>query len=534
MQNLLKRLQPRDVEQLSAQLALYRPGPLESGMLDDFIECRHGRQEPHYPHPCLEEILKETFGVILYQEQVMQIAQKYSGYTLGGADLLRRAMGKKKPEEMAMQTSAFVEGAKKTQNVAEEDSKALFNLIEKFAGYGFNKAHSLAYAFISYQTAYLKAYYREEFMAASMTLDRGNPDKLIVLKEDLDFGKVPLLAPCINKSTNRFEVENHDGVKKVRFALNAIKGSGDEAAKIIAAERNKNGDFKDIFDVMERLTPASMNKRLFEVFTYSGAFDCFGLERGYLMANSETLLQYMQESSREANSDQMSLFANSADTLDRPKLKDADAMDQIEQLDMEEKVLGFYISDHPLSAYSEELEKLKADLVNIEDLLEKAQKSSKSAVKIAGSIADFRERKTQSGSLMGVVKISDFTGMQEVAIFPNQYEAAKSVLEDGMPVVINARLKYNEGRLSVQAENIESLDAQIMNATTLKIRLNNYLDISLLADLLEKQVNGGTAVFVHYNLDTVGDVVIKLTKYIKLNRKFFHSLNQIEGLEIIS
>ncbi|HAG53383.1 MAG TPA: DNA polymerase III subunit alpha [Alphaproteobacteria bacterium] len=530
MQDLLKRLQPHDIEQLSAQLALYRPGPLESGMLDDFVECRHGRQDPHYPHPCLEPILKETFGVILYQEQVMQIAQKYAGYTLGGADMLRRAMGKKKPEEMAKQTSTFVEGAKKTQNVEEKDSKELFSLIEKFAGYGFNKAHSLAYAFISYQTAYLKANYREEFMAASMSLDRGNPDKVITLKEDLDFGKVPLLAPCINHSTARFEVEQYEGVKHVRFALNAVKGSGDEPAKLITEERKKNGKFKDIFDVMERLTPASMNKRLFETFTYAGAFDCFGHERGFLIANMNVLLQYMNESSKEAASDQMSLFGSEA--LERPKLKNADGLDQIEQLELEEKSLGFFLSDHPLSAYAEELEKLKSELIDIKDLEEKAKKSTRGSIKIAGAIADFNEKKTQSGGRMGIVKISDFTGVQEVAIFPNQYESAKSVLEEGMPIAITARLKYNEGRLSVMAENIEALDSQTMNATAIRIRLNNHLAIAEVANLLEGQQNGGTACFINYNLEDVGDVVIKLAKYIKLNRKFFYNLKQIEGIEL--
>jgi DNA polymerase-3 subunit alpha len=536
MQDLLKKLQPRDIEQLSAQVALYRPGPLESGMLDDFVECRHGRQQPHYPHPCLEPILKETFGVIVYQEQVMQIAQKYAGYTLGGADMLRRAMGKKKPEEMAKQTDTFVKGAKECQNVPEEESKALFNLIEKFAGYGFNKAHSLAYAIVSYQTAYLKTHYREEFMAASMTLDRGNPDKLITLKEDLDFGNVPLLAPCINNSTNRFEVEMHDGVRHVRFALNAIKGSGDEAARLIAKERKENGQFKDIFDVMERLSPACMNKRLFEVFTYSGAFDCFGLERGYILANMDILLHYMQECSKERTSDQMSLFGDVADSLERPKLKDADGLDQIEQLENEERVLGFFLSDHPLSAYEEELGKLKADLIEIKDLEEQAKKSTRGSVKIAGAIADFFEKKTQNGGRMGIVKVSDFTGTQEVAIFSGQYESFKGILEEGMPICITARLKYNmdNKRLSVQAENIEALDANTMNATALKIRLNNHLAISQVANLLEDQANGGTAVFVHYDLENVGEVVIKLTKYIKLNRKFFHNLKQIEGIEIHS
>jgi len=533
MQDLLKRLQPRDIEQLSAQVALYRPGPLESGMLDDFVECRHGRQEAHYPHPCLEGILKETFGVIVYQEQVMQIAQVYSGYTLGGADMLRRAMGKKKPEEMAKQTGIFVEGAKKCHNVPEADSTALFNLIEKFAGYGFNKAHSLAYSIVSYQTAFLKTHYREEFMAASMTLDRGNPEKVITLKEDLDFAKIPLLAPCINHSTNRFEVETYDNVKHVRFALNAVKGSGDEAARLIAEERKTNGKFKDIFDVMERLNPACMNKRLFEVFTYSGGFDCFGHERGFLLANMDILLHYMQECSKERNSDQMSLFGDVADTLERPKLKHVDGLDQIEQLENEERVLGFFLSDHPLSAYAEELEKLKSELLDIKDLEEKAKRSTRGSVKIAGAIADFNEKKTQNGGRMGIVKVSDFTGVQEVAIFPAQYEAAKSVLEEGMPIAITARLKYNEGRLSVMAENIEALDSQTMNATAIRIRLTNHLAIAEVANLLEDQQNGGTACFINYDLEDVGDIVIKLAKYIKLNRKFFHSLKQIEGISLI-
>ena len=369
-------------------------------------------------------------------------------------------------------------------------------------------------------------------MAASMTLDRGNPDKVITLKEDLDFGKVPLLAPCINHSTNRFEVEEHDGVKHVRFALNAIKGSGDEAARLISVERKENGKFKDIFDVMERLNPACMNKRLFEVFTYSGAFDCFGHERGFLIKNMDMLLHYMQECSKEKVSDQMSLFAEVADSMERPKLKHHDGLDQIEQLELEEKVLGFYLSDHPLSAYKEELEKLKSELVDIRDLEEKAKKSTRGSVKIAGAIADFNEKKTQNGGLMGIVKVSDFTGTQEVAIFSAQYEGFKSVVDEGMPIAITARLKYNEGRLSVQAENIEALDSQTMNATAIKIRLHNHLAISQIADLLEDQQNGGTAVFVNYNLPDVGDVVIKLAKYIKLNRKFFHNLKQIEGMEL--
>ncbi|MCP4355405.1 MAG: DNA polymerase III subunit alpha [Proteobacteria bacterium] len=532
MQDLLKKLQPRDIEELSAQVALYRPGPLDSGMLDDFVECKHGRQKAVYAHPVLEPILKTTFGVIVYQEQVMQIAQAYAGYTLGGADMLRRAMGKKKPEEMALQTDVFVKGAKDTLNIPEKDSKALFDLIAKFAGYGFNKAHSLAYAFIAYQTAFLKTHFREEFMAATMSLDCGNPEKLVKLKEDLDFGKIELLAPCINNSTARFEVENHDRVKKVRFALNAVKGSGDEPAKLITKEREENGEFKTIFDVMERLSPASMNKRLFEAFTYAGAFDCFNLDRGYIIANMETLLQYMNESSKEKESDQMSLFADSS-AMEKPKLKDAPKFDPIDQLEAEEKSLGFFLSDHPLSVYEDELKALGKDLVQIKDLAELAKKTNKSTLKIAGSIADFYERRTAAGQMMAIVKISDFSGIQEVVLFPRQYAEFQHVLEDKQPVAITIRLKLNEKGLSVQGESIESLDKDIVNMSTIRLQVENHLSVPKLAGLISEQGSGGTSCLLYYNVEKVGTAVIKPVSHIKLDRKFMYKVKQLDGIEVL-
>ncbi len=529
MTDFLVRMEPDKFSYLSDVVALYRPGPLESGMTDDFIECRHGRQEAKFPHPELEPVLGETFGVPVYQEQVMRMAQVMAGYSLGGADMLRRAMGKKKPSEMAKQREIFAEGSAKLHNLKREESDAIFDLMANFAGYGFNKAHTVAYGWVSYQTAYLKAHFPLEFMAASMTLDRGNSDKVLKFKRELERMKVPLLNPDINKSGSEFRVENGEAI---RFALTALKGSGEEAVAFIEKERQENGNYKDIYDFMERIPPEFMNRRQLEVLIKAGAFDSMDYERSVLFQNADVLLSYMQMYHKEKNSDQIGLFGGATEvTLERPKLNlEKDRWDPFEALDKEQQAIGFYLSSHPLNIYDAEL-RSKRDLKEVANLNTLALGDVKKA-KIAAIIHEKRELKTKRGDRMAILNISDSSGQEEVAVFPKDYIKFEETIDKGRPVFMKISLGVDGERVRMNVEDMSDLESTLSSENALNIRITDMAAIDKLKEVWAGQENGKTECKLIYTSPRVGEIVVQLNRPIQAGKRLMYQLESLAGIEV--
>ncbi len=529
MRELLKKLQPDVFEDVTALVALYRPGPLGSGMVDTFVDCRHGRQKVEYPHPLLEETLKETYGVILYQEQVMASAQVLAGYSLGAADLMRRAMGKKKPEEMAKQREIFVNGATEHNNVPLEQSNHIFDLIDKFSGYGFNKSHSLAYGYICYQTAYLKTHFPLEFMAASMTLDRGNTEKVLKFKQDLDVNKIPLLGPDINASKAMFSVEG----EAIRHALCALKGAGEEAMKALEEERNTNGPYKDVFDFISRQVPKNMNRRQLEVLIKAGALDSLEPNRARLMASVDTLLGYMQSVNEEKNSDQIGLFGgadDSAPQLSLPPLAERSPWDQLELLEHEQQAIGFYLSSHPLQAFSEDMAKL-GQLDSIA-MLEGMAEGGRTSAKVVGIVLAKRELRTKSGKRMGFVTLSDTTGQYEVALFPESYQAAYDLIEQKVPLVMEIKMEVQGDNVRINAESVSSLEQGLSLLQSMRIRLNDLTAIDHIKGALEAAEDGRTECLLELPIPNIGNVILNLGRKITPRRQIVMRLESNPAIQV--
>ncbi|WP_294871357.1 DNA polymerase III subunit alpha, partial [Sulfuricurvum sp. RIFCSPLOWO2_12_FULL_43_24] len=410
MQDLNKRLKPSVFEDLIAVLALYRPGPMESGMLDDFIERKHGRQAITYVFPALEPILKPTYGVIVYQEQVMQIVQTIGGMSLGGADIVRRAMGKKKLEEMQKYNREFSEGAQK-QGLDYQKASELFDLIEKFAGYGFNKSHSAAYAMVTFQTAWLKTYYPQEFMAALLTSEKDNTDKVVKYIDEAKRMKIFLGAPDINHSQLEFSAINKDDQDQILFGLGAIKGVGEAAVESIL-EARAEGEFKDIQDFINRIEPQKVNKRVIECIIKAGGLDHFGYSRRALLEQVETLVETAKKGSSLKKDAQFSLFGDDEEvTAVELSLKNMDEFDLKTLLDFEKDTLGFYVSGHPLDNFRDQIDAinytLSSEVENIED--------GSSAIFI-GKVETITKKMSKKGSMFGLVSLMDFHGNIEVML----------------------------------------------------------------------------------------------------------------------
>ena len=435
MKDLIKRLQPDCFEEIIALVALFRPGPLQSGMVDDFINRKHGRATVEYPHPDLEPILQPTYGIILYQEQVMQIAQVLAGYTLGGADLLRRAMGKKKPEEMAKQRAIFVEGAT-ARGVAEATATYIFDLMEKFAGYGFNKSHSAAYALVSYQTAWLKAHYPAEFMAAVLSADMDNTDKVVNLIEECRSMGLEVLPPHVNQCSWRFAVAG-DG--QVRYGLGAIKGLGEGAVGVIEAAREADGAFTDLADFCRRIDPRSVGKRAFEVMIRAGALDGLGPNRASLMAGLPTAVALAERLQRDDACGQVDLFGEAAavavPAISLPEV--GEWSDEV-RLAGEKETLGLYLTGHPFDRYRDELAHIAR--TRIADL--RPQRDQ--AITIAGLVVALRTMNTRSGDKMAIVTLDDRSGRIEVTLFADLYAASREQLAIDRVVVVEGEVSHDD------------------------------------------------------------------------------------------
>ncbi|MCZ6872468.1 MAG: DNA polymerase III subunit alpha [bacterium] len=443
LRDLLRKLQPQVFEDLVALVALYRPGPLGSGMVDDFIERRHGRHEIAYVLPELEPILRSTYGVIVFQEQVMQIATTLAGFTPGSADLLRRAMGKKKAEAMDEQRESFVRGAVHKGH-PEDKAAHIFDLMAYFAGYGFNRSHSVAYALIAYQTAYLKAHFPREFMAALITSDMDNTDKVTRFIADCREMDIPVLPPDINDGVHGFAVS--DG--SIRFGLGAIKGIGYNAITDMVSERAK-APFQSFIDFCERIDSRQVNKKVVEALIKGGAFDSFVMGRAQMFANMERILDWAHRQQEDRQQGQFSLFGDSAASpvMAGLNLDAVSEWDESERLAYEKEALGFYISSHPLKAVQQQLRRLTT--ATSQSL---ADGSGERMVTVGGMITQRRTQLTKNGERMAFLTLEDLYGSTEVIVFPETYRQSQSCCESEEPILIwgKAESEGNEGRIIAQ------------------------------------------------------------------------------------
>jgi DNA polymerase-3 subunit alpha len=513
MKELIKRLQPDCFDDITALVALFRPGPLQSGMVDDFINRKHGRAEVDYPHPELEPILKPTHGVILYQEQVMQIAQVLAGYTLGGADLLRRAMGKKKPEEMAKQRNIFVEGAV-ARGVEKDTAAYIFDLMEKFAGYGFNKSHSAAYALVSYQTAWLKAHYPAAFMAAVLSADMDNTDKVVTLIDECRSIELTVLPPQVNRSDYRFTVAGEDTVV---YGLGAIKGVGKGAIDGIIDTRARDGAFTDLFDFCRRIDLRKANRRVLETLIRAGALDELGPNRATLMVQLPLAIKLAEQQNAMAEIGQNDLFGEPARPesalADLPGVaEDAEEWEEEQRLQGEKETLGLYLTGHPIRRYEQEMAKLVTsrigDLASISaggDAFGNAGGRGGRRVVVAGLVVGVRHNQTQRGR-MGSVILDDQSGRLEAVVFSQAYEQMRDLLAMDKVLVATGMLSHDEfrGGLSLRVEQLsEFQEARAAWASHIRLeidRANNTETelVARLAETLRPFVNGGCPVQVQY------------------------------------
>ncbi|MFT7128317.1 MAG: DNA polymerase-3 subunit alpha [Gammaproteobacteria bacterium] len=457
MKDLIKRLQPDNLEDMIALVALFRPGPLDSGMVDDFVNRKHGRAEVAYPdakyqHEWLKPILEPTYGVIVYQEQVMQIAQELAGYSLGGADMLRRAMGKKKPEEMAKQRASF-EGGAKDKGVDPELAMKIFDLVEKFAGYGFNKSHSAAYALVSYQTAWLKTHYPAEFMAATMSSELQNTDKIVIFVEECRAMKLPLKLPDVNEGEFMFTV-NKQGA--IIYGLGAIKGLGEGPVESIINARNEGGPFKNLFDFCERTDLRKVNKRAMEALIRSGSFDSLKVDRAVLMASAAEAVKAAEQSAGNRDAGMMDLFG---DVVPGEESGDVYAdYRQIrpwspkEQLGGEKDTLGLYVTGHPIDEYEREIRQFVRN--RIVDL-----KPDHSVQSVAGLVVAMRTMKNKRGDTMAFITLDDRSARIEVSLFSEAYEENRDKISKDTILIVEGQVTLDDysGQLKVRGKSIKTL-----------------------------------------------------------------------------
>lgn len=492
MRDLIKRLQPDCFEDMIALVALFRPGPLQSGMVDDFINRKHGRQRVIYPHPDLEPILRPTYGVIVYQEQVMQIAQVLANYTLGAADILRRAMGKKKPEEMAKQREIFAKGAV-ARGVKEETATSIFDLMEKFAGYGFNKSHSAAYALIAYQTAYLKAHYPAEFMAAVLSSDMDRTEKVILFLEECKSMKLHVVPPDVNKSDYYFKVIDK---QNLMYGLGAIKGMGEGAIESITEARRQQGPFKDLFDFCQRIDMRKVNKRSLEALIKSGSFDSLGKNRATLMATLNQALQQAEQSQQNTALGQHDLLGGHVETQTTNYIEMA-AWDDTTQLLGEKETLGFYLTGHPLNRIMHEITQFTTDRLAA---LHPAEHSNVTA---AGIITNIRTRQTKRGDRIAIFTLDDGTGQLEVICFSEAFNKYRQLLNDDQIVIISGELSMddfsNKPRISAR-EMLTMDEARERHAKCLQITIdkNQGFDAERLKQSLSSHLGGTCPVVLNY------------------------------------
>ena len=473
MKELIKRLRPDSFEDIIALVALFRPGPLQSGMVDNFIDRKHGREAISYPdkdyqHECLQEILEPTYGIILYQEQVMQIAQEMAGYSLGGADLLRRAMGKKKPEEMAKQRGAFAEGAK-GNNIDPDLAMKIFDLVEKFAGYGFNKSHSAAYALVSYQTLWLKVHYPAEFMAAVMSADMDNTDKIVTLVDECERMGIEILPPDLNAGKYKFTV---DSKGRIVYGIGAIKGVGEGPIEAIIEARSSHGAFKDLFEFCAKIDTKKVNKRVLEKLVLSGAMDNLGPHRATLMATLPEALAAAGQHAKAESFGQSDMFGLLTTEPDEVEQAFADVPEWPEKvwLEGEKDTLGLYLTGHPINQYADELRYYTDG--RLVDLKPTNKDQMASAV---GLVLGVRVMTNKRGRRWAIVTLDDKSARMHVRFFPDTYEQFESVLETDKILLIKGQVSFDDfsGGNTITARDVmDIVQAREKNAKALAIKVD--------------------------------------------------------------
>ena len=533
MKKLIKRLKPDKFSDLVALVALFRPGPLQSGMVDDFVDRKNGKAIIKYPHPALEDILKPSYGVILYQEQVMQIAQTLAGYTLGAADILRRAMGKKKAEEMAEQRNIFVEGAV-GNGVDEKVATYIFDLMEKFAGYGFNKSHSAAYAMLAYQTAWLKTHYPSAFMAAVLSSDMDNTDKIVSMREEINRMDLELLPPSVNESEYKFTVVNE---KTIRFGLGAIKGVGKAAIENIIEQRNENGEYENLFEFCNRIDSRKSNRRVIDALIKSGAADSLGPGRGGMLANITKAMQLADQFSSNNSAGQDDLFglglskpseSNNSTDIEFVNVKD---LNELERLKAEKETLGFYVNGHPITKYEKELLSITTSSLGDVKL---------GIVRVAGYLEGIRTRSGQRGR-MAELRVDDKTARMVVNLYSEAYEKYRSVLQkDKLVIIVGEAVEddYYSSGIAIKADMVVDLDEVRSLCGFLSLTLNRNTvkkTLPLVQEILRNHKSDKCHVIIKYENDSASGVITLGDDWkVNINDELLEELSVILGDDKVS
>ena len=491
IRKLITQLKPSCFEDIIAVIALFRPGPLDSGAAEQFIRRKHGKEPTTYPHKLLEPVLKETYGVTIYQEQVMQIAQILAGYSLADADSLRRAMGKKKKEVMQEERGKFLAGARQ-HSIPEKTASQIFDAMETFAAYGFNKSHAAAYAFLSYQTAYLKTHFPHEFMAALMSIEMGDTSKTYKNIADCRLQNIPVLPPDVNVSDEGFTV----GEDSIRFGLGAVKGVGSKAIEVICQAR-QDGPFEDWYDFNRRVQGPQVNKRVMESLIKCGALDSFGLPRAQLLAGCEAIMKWAEYEARRANSAQMGLFAASGGKdPTRPELPQAAEWSEGEQLNHEREILGFFITGHPLDRYESRLH----GVVSLTTALIKGR-AHQEKVRLAGMVQTLKLKNNKKGDRYATFTLEDKAGVVEVIVWPEAYRKYEQSLHADEPICLSGALDVDEDRCQIIADELVPLESVAKDEVS-QVHIQVPSEVTTREDLLAlrdalTQHQGGCPAFLH-------------------------------------
>ena len=524
MRDLLRKLKPTTFEDIIAVVALFRPGPMEN--LPSFISRKHGQEEIVYMHPVLEPILRETYGIMIYQEQVMQSAQAIAGYSPGAADLLRRAMGKKIPSEMNAQRAKFIQGAAKS-GIAPSEADDFFENISDFAGYGFNKSHAAAYGLIAYQTAYLKANYPVEFMAATMTLDLGKIEKLAFFKSEVKRAGINLYPPDINCSHTDFTVEiRSDGTKGIRYSMAAIKNVGVGAVKSIVAARDSDGNFSDVNNFIERMNGSLLNKRLLENLIKAGCFDTLHSNRNELFSSCDLILREIELVEQKRRSQQSSFLEERG-----IKIKSVPDWRSVEKLTNEFDAIGFYLSAHPLDPYSSALQ--SQGIISAAELPSLAKTTSERPIRMAGTMVSKKEKRSKSGNRFAFVVFSDATGTYEAIMFSEVLASSRNLLESGKPFIVNLEASMMDQELKLNVNQILPLvDALAPKIDNLCIRVKDGVLLDELRDAIKADgVGNGRIMFLVVSGER--QIEIELEDRYAIRAETLDKIKDIPGVEEI-
>ena len=553
MRDLLTKLKPTVFEDLIALVALYRPGPLGSGMVDDFIDRKHGRSSISYPFPELEKVLKDTYGVIVYQEQVMQIASTLADYTLGEADVLRKAMGKKIASVMAEQKISFLEGCKK-KNIDINKAESLFDLMEKFGEYGFNKSHATAYALISYQTAYLKENFPHPFYAALLSYEMDNTDKITLYISDAKSNGVEILPPDINESDHLFTVVDAKDKKAIRFGLGAIKNVGEAALEVILSDRKKHGKFTNFQNLLTRIDTGKANKRIFENLIKAGAIDFDGHNRNTLFTNLESIFQFVQAIKEDQDVGQVSLFEclsdNSSSSPSNYSWTNTEEWDDKTKLQFEKEALGFYTSGHPLERYLKVMSQYASYKSSDADKISDERRE----VIIGGIVSSKKEIRTKQGKRMAFITLEDLEGVTEIIVFPEPYERYKDIINSDEPVFVTGMLEKQEKGIKIlvsmpkfdtdKLENnnkklfqcMKEVNLEQLHTLHVNLELDNAMEESIRRfKYIINSHRGSTNVVVNININHNATTTLKLPNHYRVNptASFINKVEDLFGKNIV-